>query len=160
MNFTDTPVCTSRTNCFQCRNNKGFRAQMEQQWGSWECPEGFAIGTPLEGLPEKTQESQKKIQGFQEERQRKIGEAIVALDELEALVSGEGKRATSIIRSFVAPNTKTAATCEFGGEEVGEVDQECCGGKISKVKAYDCSKQTTTATDRKCASCSDFRKVW
>jgi hypothetical protein len=130
---------------------------MEQQHGSWECPEGIPVGAKLEELPQKAQEAYAQQQKMQEEQKKKMEEAQVALDELEMIVPPEGKDKINTLRGLFFPQTKTVAACKNGGEKIGEVDQECCGGKIKKVDAFKCS-QHTVATDKKCQGCPDFAK--
>ena len=89
MNFTETPVCTSRTNCFHCRNNEQFRAQMEQQYGKWECPDNIPLGVKAEDLPEKAREAYKQMMEVHEKRMKQIEEVKVALNELEMIVPPE-----------------------------------------------------------------------
>lgn len=155
MNFTDTPICKSRSNCFQCRNQERFRKQMESQYGSWECPEGFPIGAKLEDLPEKSQEAHKRMAEARKRREEQQKELSAALDELEMIIPAEGLHIVTKIRGIVAPNTKSPEKCVHGKKKIGQVDQECCGGKIEKVDAYSCSKHTIT-TSRKCSTCGDF----
>jgi hypothetical protein len=157
MDFITSPICTSQTNCFHCRNNKKFRTQMEQQYGSWECPDNISIGAKLEELPQKAQDAYMQQQKMQTEQRKKIEEAQIVLDELEMIVPPEGKEKINKIRSLFLPQTKTVVTCKNGGDKIGEVDEECCGGTIKKVDAFKCL-QHTLATNKKCQRCPDFAK--
>ena len=155
MNFTETPICKSRANCFHCRNNEQFRQQMEQQYSSWECPEGIAIGAKLEDLPQKSQEAHKQMKEMEEQRQNQIKEIAIALDELQTICPQEGKRLIDKIRGYLNPQSKTPQKCKYGGGEIGEVDEKCCGGQINKKMAYECGKHSLT-TEKKCMGCGDF----
>jgi len=155
MNFVDTPICQSRSNCFHCRTNENFRKQMELEHGPIECPENIPIGAKLEDLPEKSQEAHKKMEEMQEKRKQQIEEVNMALDELQMISSDEGKKLVDKIRGFISPNTKTPEKCKHAGKNIGEIDEECCGGKINKKPAFSCKKHTIT-TAKKCMGCMDF----
>ena len=153
--FNETPICISRANCFHCRNNEQFRNQMKSQYGDWECPEKIPINAPIEQLPPKAQEAYRAMMEMQEKRNKQIEEVKVAINELEMVVPPHVRHLVDKIRSFVVPDTKTTDKCKDGGPKIGEVDQECCGGKINKVDAFKCAKHTVT-TARKCMGCEDF----
>jgi len=51
-NFLNFPPCKHRFACLQCRNDSKFIEDMEKRFGKWECPEGIAIGTSLDKMPE------------------------------------------------------------------------------------------------------------
>jgi len=129
---------------------------MEQQYGEIKCPEGLDVGAKLEDLPEKSQESYKKMQEMQEGRKKQIEEVSLILDNLEMISSEEGKELIDKLRGFISPNSKTPEKCVHGGKEMGEVNQECCGGRIDKKTAYVCGKHIITV-DKKCATCKDFK---
>lgn len=155
MNFADTPICQSRTNCFQCRNNENFRKQMEQQYGTIECPEGFAVGAKIDDLPTKSQEAYKRMIEMQVKRQQQIDELNSALSELSMIIPEEGKKLVDKIRNIISPQTKTPEMCKHGGKQIGEVEEECCGGQIKQKPVFKCQKHTL-ATATKCISCEDF----
>lgn len=155
MKYTETPMCKQRTQCFNCRNNENFRKQMENQYGSWECPENIPIGANLDQLPQVAQDAHQKVIEMQEARAKQIEKVKIALDELEMIIGENGLDKLETIRNFIFPNSKIAARCTYNQKEIGEVDQECCGGKIKKVKAYRCEKHIIT-TDKKCVRCDDF----
>jgi len=157
MNFTDTPMCKTRQNCVQCRNNEDFRKHMEKQYGPWECPENIPIGASLEQMPDQSKQMEKRKQEAQKEMQTRQLEMQQAIDELEQIVPPEGLPKVDKIRSMLFPQTKTPMNCMHGGDVVGEVDENCCGGKTKKVKAFNCQKHTIT-TERKCIKCNDFAK--
>jgi hypothetical protein len=156
MKFTDTPICKQRTQCYNCRNNNGFRQQMENQYGPWECPENIPLGANLDQLPQVAQDAHQKMIEMQEARAKQLEEVKTAIDELEMIVGKNGLEKLEIIRIFLFPNSKTAVRCVQGGKEIGDVDEECCGGKIKKVKAYQC-KTHIIATDKKCSRCTDYK---
>jgi len=153
--FADSPVCQSRSNCFQCRNNEKFREQMESQFGKIECPEGFLIGAKLIDLPRKSQDAYAKMQEMQLKRQQQIDEVDSILNELEIISGDEGKKLVDRIRNIIAPNSKTAAKCRHGGKQIGEANQECCGGKEDRKPVFACGKHVITV-ERKCINCKDF----
>ena len=128
---------------------------MKQQYGEWECPEKIPIGAALEQLPQKAQDAHKAMVEMQEKRAKQIEEVKVALNELEMIVPATAKVLVDKIRTLVAPDTKMPSKCKNGGAKIGEVDQECCGGKINKVDAFKCGKHTLT-TAKKCIACTDF----
>ena len=153
--FTETPICKSRANCFQCRNNENFRNQMVKQYGEWECPEGIKIGAKVEELPEKAQQTHKRMLEANEKRKKQIEEIKSSLDELRMIVPPEGNKIIDKITGLVFPDMKTPERCKHGGKKIGEVDQECCGGKIEKKAAFQCGKHTIT-TEKKCMTCEDY----
>jgi hypothetical protein len=155
--FVETPMCKSKQNCVACRNDENFRKQMEQQFGTWECPLKIAIGTPLEQMPQEIRDSEERKRKQIEEAQKRQQAVQAALDALELVVPGNSLMHIDTIRSFMFPNTKTPAACANGGAKIGEVDENCCGGKIKKVDAFSCTTQTVT-TARKCMQCMEFRK--
>lgn len=157
MNFVDTPICKSRQNCFQCRNNMKFREQMELQYGPWECPEGISIGTSLEEMPEQVQEIERRRQEIKEQQESNLARINILFDELESSISDNLYDKLVELRAMIFPNTKKANICEFGSEIIGKVNEECCGGKIKQVEAYKCNKHTIT-TDKKCSKCMDYKK--
>jgi len=57
---------------------------------------------------------------------------------------------------MLASQNRTANLCVNSRNKIGEIDQECCGGKIETVDQFVCAKHKK-ATDRKCRHCSDFR---
>ncbi|MBD3404847.1 MAG: hypothetical protein GF411_01770 [Candidatus Lokiarchaeota archaeon] len=157
MKFSETPICQSRANCYQCRNNERFREQMGKQYGEIECPENLPIGAELEQLPKKSQDAHKRMKEMQDKRQKQIEEAKNILDELEMISSEEGKKLTDKLRSFIFPDTKTPNKCKHGGKKIGEIDEVCCGGTVKKKAAFDCGKHVIT-TEKKCMNCEDFEK--
>jgi hypothetical protein len=56
MKFTEFPPCRNRFACLQCRNDNKFVENMRKRFGEWECPEGIAMGTPLEEMPQHIQD--------------------------------------------------------------------------------------------------------
>lgn len=158
MAFTEQHICTSRMNCFHCRNNEQFRSQMEKQFGKWECPIDLPIGAPLEDMPQETKDQVNKQKEAQEQHKKRIDDLENAIFELEQVVEGDAIIHLNTIRTYALPNSKTAEKCQNSGDSIGEVDQECCGGKISKVPAFSCSLHTIT-TNKKCSKCNDFRQI-
>jgi len=63
MKFTDFPPCKHRFACLQCRNDRAFLDAMGKRFGEWECPEGIALDTPIEKMP---QHIQVKLKSYQE----------------------------------------------------------------------------------------------
>ena len=39
MSFIKSPQCSSRSACFDCRNNENFRSVIKDRFRDWECPE-------------------------------------------------------------------------------------------------------------------------
>ena len=155
MNFTATPMCQQKAQCFNCRTNEQFRKQMEANYGPWECPENIPIGATLEQLPQESQDMHNRMIKAQEDRKQKMLEMQIIFDELEMMIDGEAFDKLEKIKIFIFPQSKKAEFCTNGGEKVGEVDQECCCGKIKKVDVYKCTEHMI-ATDKKCATCDNF----
>lgn len=153
--FSESPVCKSRANCFQCRNNENFRKQMEIQYGAIECPENIPIGAKTDQLPTKSQEAHERMQEMQAKRQQQINETSTILDELQMISSDEGSRLVDRLRALVLPNTKTPGKCKHGGNKIGEVTEACCGGKTTQKPVFECKKHIVT-TERKCVGCPEF----
>jgi len=65
MEFTDFPPCKHRFGCLECRNNPKFHEHMKKRFGEWQCPEGIAVGTPLEKMPQHIQD---KIKSYQQKK--------------------------------------------------------------------------------------------
>lgn len=156
MAFSDTDICKSRSNCYQCRNNDRFRSQMEKRYGNIECPEGFQIGISIEELPEKSRISYNRIKEMEVKIENKKKEVSTLLNELQMIIPKEGKDLVDKIRNLVLPNTKTPARCIYGGGKIGEIDEKCCGGKIVKKPTFNCDKHQIT-TEKKCVVCGDFK---
>jgi hypothetical protein len=131
---------------------------MEQQFGKWECPIDLPIGAPLEDMPQTTIDQVNRQREAQEQHKRRMEEMEFALTELDKIAGDAGRTYVNTIRTHALPKTKSAGKCQNSGKQVGEVDQECCGGKINKVAAYSCSLHIIT-TDKKCNQCNDFNKV-
>ena len=162
MSFIESQQCKLHQMCFHCRNDENFRKAMEQQhggWGKdeWGCPLGIPLGASKNQLPEEAQKYLEEMEKRKKEHEERLKQVRVDLDELEMVVPEQGIDLLNRIRYFIFPQDKKADNCENNGGKIGEVDQECCGGKINKVDAYKCSKHTLT-TDRKCNQCPDFKK--
>lgn len=155
MKFNETPICISRTNCYHCRNNEAFRAEMEKQYGSIECPEDLPIGAALEDLPEKSQQSYHKMIKMKEDREQQIAELDSIIDELYEISSEHGKKLVEGIKKIIYAGRRSPEICKNGGDKIGEVDQECCGGKKIKKSVHNCSKHII-AIEKKCVGCEDF----
>jgi hypothetical protein len=143
--------------CVQCRQNEEYRAKLEKKFGPWECPLGIPVGASVEEMPEEVQrgEERRKTQiEAAKERDQRINDA---LDALEAMVPAEGYVYLDTLRAQFNPRIKNPETCAHGGNKVGQVDQECCGGKIKKVDAFECAKHGVR-TARDCTKCKDWSK--
>jgi len=155
MKFNETPICKSRANCYHCRNNEVFRIEMGKQYGEIECPENIPIGADLEELPEKSVESYKKSMKMKENREKQLIELDSIVNELYEISSEEGKKLVDDLKKILYAGRKNPEICKNGGDKIGEVEQECCGGKKAQKPAYNCSKHTI-AIEKKCQRCKEF----
>lgn len=155
MQFTETPICTSRANCFNCRNNEKFRNQMSKQYGEYICPENIPINARLEELPQTAQDNYNRLLEQRKTKENQHKEITTIFNEIENNTQGKIQELIIRLRSIILPTTKIPSQCKFCQNKIGEVEQTCCGGKIDKVDAYECTKHIIT-TLKKCQRCDDF----
>jgi hypothetical protein len=155
ISFTQTPGCTHRFMCVECRNNEKFREKMENQLGPWECPENIPIGTPLAEMPEKIQEIHRKREEQIKVQKEKMEKIRIALDGIEEVIPEQALGLIDVVRAHIFPDTKKASICKYNTGEKKKIEQKCCGGKVKKVDGFICSKHGDVS-DRRCRACQDF----
>ena len=144
MSFIESQQCKSHKLCHACRNDENFRKAMMQQhggeWGKdeWGCPLGIPLGSTGDQLPEEAREYLKEMEKRRKQHEERLEQIRANLDDLEMIVPEQGLEKLNAIRFHIFPHEKKASSCENGGNQVGEVDQECCGGKLKKVPAFQC----------------------
>ena len=155
MDFSETSMCADLTHCVACRNDENFRVRMQKFFGDWECPRGFPIGVDISDLPQSAQEFHDGLHNMQQNRRQRQTELITILNQLEIIIPIDYHDLVVRLRSLVAPMSRSPCACQHGHAYVGQIDQECCGGKIEKVSSFECSHHQTT-TVRQCLECPDF----
>jgi hypothetical protein len=108
------------------------------------------------GLPEAAVHNHNDIIIARREADKIRIDAMVALEELTMVANKHMLDALTKLRLFAFPETKSASRCKFGSNEiVGQVEEECCGGKIELVHQYPCALRGK-ATPKVCQHCTEF----
>jgi len=154
--FVDLPMCKQRNVCVECRTNIEFRKRMEQQFGTWECPEGIPINTPLNEMPEKIRKSHEHRQKQAEEHKHKIEGIRQDIIDLETVIPPQDVEKLDRVKYFIFPEMRDSKDCIHKGVRK-KVEQKCCGGKVKMVDGFVCAIKGD-ASDRNCRTCNDFKK--
>jgi hypothetical protein len=154
--FTALPMCKHRAVCFDCRNNTGFRERMEQKYGPWECPEGIAVGTPLNQMPEAVVRNFEAKQNAASQRRNKIDSVKQDLKDLEEMIPPMARQKFENIKNFIFPGMKNYKQCVNYTGETKQVEQKCCGGKVKMVEGFVCKKHGDV-TEKTCMRCGDHK---
>ena len=156
MTFPESEWCTSRRNCYHCRNDAEFRKVHEYSFGPWECPIGLQLGAALETLPKVAQDVYHEYTAYVRLQDKLRLDALYALEDLIMVANEHTMVQLTKLRMYMFPETKGVGTCAHGEKEiVGQTEEECCGGKKELVLQYRCKLRGAT-TDRICRLCTEF----
>jgi len=153
--FLETPGCSHRIMCVECRNNELFREKIKNQMGDWVCPENIPLNTPLELMPQKIKDTQKNRQEQQNIQKERLEKIRISLDGIEEVIPEQALGLVDTIRAYIFPDKTKESFCKFNTGKTKEIEQKCCGGKIKMVPGFVCEKHGDASSQR-CRGCQDF----